>query len=160
MGGTCSIHGRDEKFVPNLVLKPEWRGPFGRLMRIGRIILKWAWRKQYEGLDWVHRIGSSSELLWARQWTFRFHKRRWISWLAAWLLPSKGLCSMDLVIRNFTWFESERPYWLSLQELTTLDPQIVQDRFLSSPFQVTACCHPLIPFEVSWIVSGTVSLNE
>jgi hypothetical protein len=38
-------------------------------------------------------------LLWTRSWTFGFHKRRRISWLAEWLSASQErLCSVELLI--------------------------------------------------------------
>jgi hypothetical protein len=49
------------------------------------------------------RIGTSGGLLWTRQWTFGFHRRRGISWLAEWMLASQqGLCSRELVIKVFS----------------------------------------------------------
>jgi len=35
--------------------------------------------------------------MWTRLWTFVFHKRQGISWLAEWLLASQRLCSMEFV---------------------------------------------------------------
>jgi hypothetical protein len=37
----------------------------------------------------LFRIGTSGMLLWMRQWTFRFHEKRGISWLAEWLSFSR-----------------------------------------------------------------------
>jgi hypothetical protein len=53
-------------------------------------------------------IVTGGGLLWTRQWTFGFHKRRGISWLAKWLLASQEIpCPMKLVIscqpRNTDW---------------------------------------------------------
>jgi len=48
--------------------------------------------------NWL-RIGTSVGLLWTRKWTFGFHKKRAISWLAEWLLASQeGRCFMGWVI--------------------------------------------------------------
>ena len=44
---------------------------------------------------------TDSGLLWMRQWTFRFHRLRGISWLAENRLTSQeGLCSMEYVPQN------------------------------------------------------------
>jgi hypothetical protein len=52
----------------------------------------------WTGFIWFG-MGTSGRLLWTQQWTFGFHKRRWISWVAEWLLTfQEGLCSMELVI--------------------------------------------------------------
>jgi hypothetical protein len=58
---------------------------------------------KYGGKVWTR--GTSGGLLWTQQWTFGFHKRRGISWLAEWLLTSQeGFCSLELVIRNtYAW---------------------------------------------------------
>jgi len=45
----------------------------------------WIWA----GFIWL-RIGTSGGILWIRQWTFEFQERRGISWLAEWLLVSRG----------------------------------------------------------------------
>jgi len=52
----------------------------------GRIILKWSVRMR-SGFTLL-RIGTSGELVWTRQWTFGFHKRR-ISWPLVVLLVFK-----------------------------------------------------------------------
>jgi hypothetical protein len=84
-----------------LVRKPEGKRP------------RWRHRREYniktdlrkigcEGVNWMYLIGTSGRLLWTRQWTFGFHKRRWISWLAEWLLASlEQFRSMELI--NGAW---------------------------------------------------------
>jgi hypothetical protein len=44
--------------------------------------------KLWTGFNWL-RTGTSGGLMWTRQWTFGFHKRRGISWVAEWLLASQ-----------------------------------------------------------------------
>jgi hypothetical protein len=57
---------------------------------------EWIWT----GFIWLN-IRTGGRLLWRLLWTFRFHKRQGISWLAEQLLASEeGLCSMNLV--NFS----------------------------------------------------------
>lgn len=48
------------------------------------------------GRFWVHRIGSSSVLLWERQSTLGVHKRRRMSRVGELVLVSQGLCIMQL----------------------------------------------------------------
>jgi hypothetical protein len=45
IGGTCSMHGRDEKCIQNFHRKPEGKRTLGRLRVDGRIILEWIIRK-------------------------------------------------------------------------------------------------------------------
>jgi hypothetical protein len=41
--------------------------------------------KMWTGFIWL-RIETSGGLLWTRQWTFKFHKRRWmVNFLTAWV---------------------------------------------------------------------------
>jgi hypothetical protein len=59
--------------------------------------------KSMGGMDWIDwlRIGRSGEPLSMQSWTFRFHKRWRISWLAENLLASQeGLWSLELIISN------------------------------------------------------------
>jgi len=43
------------------------------------------------------QLRTSGEPLWTRYWTFGFHKRWWIPWLAEWLSASQdGMCSVWL----------------------------------------------------------------
>jgi hypothetical protein len=42
MGGECSTHGRNEKFIQNFSRKPEEKRPLWRAMRGLSIILRWA----------------------------------------------------------------------------------------------------------------------
>jgi hypothetical protein len=53
---------------------------------VGRILI-WILEERgvriWTGFFWP-RIGTSGELLWTREWTFEFHRRRRISWLAEW----------------------------------------------------------------------------
>jgi len=63
------------------------------------------------GLIWL-RIGTSDGLLWTRQWTFGFHKRHGIAWLAEWLTASQhGLWSMQLV-KNSSLGRTQWPWYL------------------------------------------------
>jgi hypothetical protein len=60
-------------------------------------------------------IGTNGRLLGTRNWSFGFHKRRGISWLAEWLLASpEELCSMDSVSVTFSY-----PPCLHLPKKTT-----------------------------------------
>jgi hypothetical protein len=45
MGGACSTHGRDEKYIKILVGNPEGKRPVGR-PRVGGL----------EDVDWVHLV--------------------------------------------------------------------------------------------------------
>jgi hypothetical protein len=57
--------------------------------------------RMWTGSVWL-RVVSSGRLSWTWYWTFRFHERWWIYWLAKRLLPSQGgLNSMELVDRYF-----------------------------------------------------------
>jgi hypothetical protein len=56
-------------------------------------ILKKYGGKVWTGSNWL-RTGAGVGLLWTKQWTFRLHKRRGISWLAQWLLAFQVLCCM------------------------------------------------------------------
>jgi hypothetical protein len=57
----------------------------------------------WAGFIWL-RVGSNVVVLWIRQCTFGFHKRRGIYWPAEWRTGSEGLCSMAYVIEVFTYF--------------------------------------------------------
>jgi hypothetical protein len=100
-----------------LVWKPEAKRALGRPMRrrednlrMNLMEIRWVWN----GFVWL-RIGTSGGLLWTQKWTFRFHKRRGISWLAEWLLASQGLCSMSQFTKGLSWhpvvFERMRVKW-------------------------------------------------
>jgi hypothetical protein len=61
------------------------------MLKISDVIL-------WTGFIW-HRLWSNSVLLWARQWTFGFHKTQDLSWTAKPLLTyQEWFCSMELVI--------------------------------------------------------------
>jgi hypothetical protein len=72
--------------------------------REGRL---WKWEMSHRDSDldgvfgfvWL-RIGNSGRLLWTRQWTFGFHKRRTFSCLAERLIASEEPCFMDLLRQN------------------------------------------------------------
>jgi len=52
MGGACSTHGRDEKFMQILFEKPEGKSPLGRLCVDGRIMdLR---EIGYKVVGWIH----------------------------------------------------------------------------------------------------------
>jgi len=76
----CAIFGCTQGFGVE-----TWRKrPLERYRRGWEIILKWILKKwdggAWTGLTWL-RIGKVGRLLWTRQWTFRFHKMRKMSWL-------------------------------------------------------------------------------
>jgi hypothetical protein len=69
--------------------KPEWKRPLGGPRCRWENHIKIDFEEiRLEGLDWIHwlSIGTGSGLLWTRWWTFMFHKRRGICWLAERLL--------------------------------------------------------------------------
>ena len=88
-----------------LMGKPEGRRPLGRPRLMWEDNIKtdlwkvwWAWTVSV----WL-RIGTGGGLLSIRWWTFGFHKKKRISWVAEELLASqKGVCSMELV-SNFVY---------------------------------------------------------
>jgi len=60
------------------------------------------------------------EFLWTLYWTFRFHKRRWISWLTGRLVASQGrFCSMNSDRQSVSHFPSmeetlDREVWIQI----------------------------------------------
>jgi hypothetical protein len=102
MGGAYSTHKRWETHTGFWSENLKESDNFEDVDVDGRIILEWILGKQgkkvWTGFIWL-RIGTSGALLRTRQWTFGFHKRWGISWLAEWLSASQeGLCSRELVI--------------------------------------------------------------
>jgi len=96
--------------------KPEGKRPLGRPRRRWEDNIKMDFLVWYMGA-WIKaiwlRIGSGGGRLWMRQWTFGFHKMRWIPWLAENQLASQeGLCSMEWV-SNETYKCSRLQYVLS-----------------------------------------------
>jgi len=71
-----------------LIGKPEGKRSFGRLRHWWEHNIKMDVREiGWEGVHgsiWL-RIGTSGGILWTRSWTFGFHKRPEVSWLAEWL---------------------------------------------------------------------------
>jgi len=57
MGGTCSTHGADRRFIQNLVGKPEGKRPLGRTRRryVDNIRMD-IWAMWWEGVNWIHRV--------------------------------------------------------------------------------------------------------
>jgi hypothetical protein len=54
------------------------------------------------------RTVTSGEFLWTRKWSFGFHKKQAVTWLAEWLLSSQErLCTMKLVATKKTYSEEE-----------------------------------------------------
>jgi hypothetical protein len=71
-------------------------------------------RTVFTWLIWLS-AGTSGGLLWNRWWTFRFHGKEGISWLAEDLLPSQEwLCSMQLVWYFGTLMLLASPLWSGL----------------------------------------------
>jgi hypothetical protein len=101
---TSTLRTRTEVVFETLVFPPLnqltrliARGHFIIVGKIFEWILENVSAKLWSGFIWP-RIGSRGELLWTRWWTFAFHKRRGISWLAEWLLASQeGPCFTEFV---------------------------------------------------------------
>jgi hypothetical protein len=58
MGGTCSIHGRDENIYNILFGKPERKRPFEDLGVNGRIIFEWILKRNGVGRCGLDSSGS------------------------------------------------------------------------------------------------------
>jgi len=75
MGGSRSIHGRDEKWVHNFGQKTWRKRSLGRCRWEGNIRME-----QWDGKEWTGwlclRIGTSGGLLWTRQLKLGFYKSR------------------------------------------------------------------------------------
>jgi len=57
MGGTCSMHGRDENAYSILVGKPEVKRPLGRPRHKGKNNIRMDLRKtRCEVMNWIHVI--------------------------------------------------------------------------------------------------------
>jgi hypothetical protein len=88
-GGWRRLHNEPEGKTPLVRARQRWED-----IRMDLREIRW---NVWTGCIWL-RIGTSDGLLWTRLWTFGFHKRWGISWLAEWMLASEeGLCLLHEV---------------------------------------------------------------